>query len=287
MPCVQRAQQLRSRLSEWRAAGERIALVPTMGNLHEGHLTLVRRALQETGRTIVTLFVNPLQFGAGEDFEEYPRTPERDLQALKDLGVDLTFMPEAKELLSGDPKRHTRVTVPDLDDVLCGGFRPGHFTGVATIITKLFNLVQPDLAVFGEKDYQQLLVIRRLTADLGFDVDIVAVPTVREPDGLAMSSRNRYLDKEERTHAARFPQVLHELAGRIRAGERDYARLEREAIWELAEAGFVTEYVSVRDALTLAAPGAERQIVLGAVRLGRTRLIDNVPVNSDPTHPRD
>lgn len=272
---------LKSAVAEWHRQNKRTALVPTMGNLHAGHMALVKRAQQLADHVIVSVFVNPMQFVKGEDFQTYPRTPQRDVLMLSEAGVDLAFIPKATDLYEGDPDQTTRVQVPALDGILCGEFRPGHFTGVATIVTKLFNLAQPDLAVFGDKDYQQLLLIRRLVADLCFPVDIVAVPTVREADGLALSSRNNYLTRAERRRAPILYKTLKELAEKLKKGGPDITALEAEAIATLKRSGFRPEYVAVRRADNLLVPTArnDRLVVLAAAWLGRPRLIDHVEVD--------
>ncbi|HHQ42569.1 MAG TPA: pantoate--beta-alanine ligase [Chromatiales bacterium] len=270
---------LEAALAPWRAAGDRIVLVPTMGNLHEGHLSLVDRARRLGDRVVVTLFVNPMQFGPGEDFERYPRTFEEDRRLLEARGADLLFAPETAELYPRGHGRTTAVEVPELSSILCGAFRPGHFRGVATVVAKLYNLVRPQVAVFGEKDYQQLVILRRMTEDLNFPVEVVGAPTVREPDGLAMSSRNRYLTAEERARAPLLYRTLRRVVERVREGARDLAAVEAEAMAALAAAGFRPEYVSVRRAGDLAppAPGDRSLVVLAAAHLGSARLIDNIP----------
>ena len=273
--------ELRQRIQRWRNIHQRVALVPTMGNLHAGHLALVKHARGLAERVVVSIFVNPLQFGPKEDFGGYPRTPEADRLQLAVNGVDLLFMPEVDEVYPGGVVDVTRVEVPSLAGTLDGTSRPGHFTGVATVVTKLFNMVQPDVAVFGEKDYQQLLVIRRMTADLCLPVEIVGHPTVREPDGLAMSSRNQYLTKSERTQAPLLNYVLRETILALRGGERDFAALQQQAMQRLNEEGFRSDYVEIRQADSLAVPGGDdtRFVVLGAAWLGKARLIDNVSLD--------
>lgn len=275
--------EVRHRVNAWRRAGEAIALVPTMGNLHAGHLKLVRRAAVEQMRVVVSVFVNPTQFGPNEDFDAYPRTLEQDGAKLEAIGVDIMFAPPEEEIYPTGREVGAYVEVPKLSEILCGASRPGHFRGVATVVTKLFNIVQPDLAVFGEKDYQQLIVIRRLVRDLCMQVAVVGVPTEREADGLAMSSRNGYLSTEERRRAPLLYKTLREMVDRIRAGRADFANLEREGLEHLADAGFDPEYVVVRRADDLAEPqGGETQlVVLAAARLGVTRLIDNLQVEGD------
>ncbi|MBK8162657.1 MAG: pantoate--beta-alanine ligase [Gammaproteobacteria bacterium] len=264
----------------WRRAGERIAFVPTMGNLHAGHLELVRAARQIAVRVVVSIFVNPLQFNDGDDLAAYPRTPEEDRSLLRTAGVDALFMPDAAAVYPRGMEAATRIEVPGLSSILCGEFRPGHFSGVATVVAALFNLVRPDAAVFGEKDYQQLLVIRRLVEDLHFPLEIVGVATVREADGLAYSSRNRYLSPPERRQAPELYRVLCGVRDGILEGGRDYPVLAESARRRLESAGFQPEYLGVRRAGDLAPAGpADRALrVLAAVRLGKARLIDNIAV---------
>jgi pantoate--beta-alanine ligase len=276
---VTTVDMLRARIQFWRRGNQRIAFVPTMGNLHAGHLRLVTRARELAERVVVSVFVNPLQFGPKEDLASYPRTLEADRKALENLGVDLVFVPEVEEMYPRGLAPATRVQVPELGERLCGASRPGHFTGVTTVVAKLFNMVQPDTALFGRKDYQQLAILRRMVADLDWPIDIEAVDTVREPDGLAMSSRNQYLDTAERRLAPQLFQTLQQLAARIRNGERDFATLGTSAMEGLRSAGFEPEYVEVVDADSLEAPQEGRPlVVLAAARLGRTRLIDNLLV---------
>jgi pantoate--beta-alanine ligase len=273
---------LRALIADWRRAGLRIALVPTMGNLHRGHLVLVGEALARADRVVTSVFVNPLQFGPAEDFDSYPRTLEQDAALLGEAGNHALFAPSEREVYPNGRDGCTRVDVPVLSDQLCGASRPGHFSGMATVVAKLFNMVQPDLALFGEKDFQQLLVIRRMTADLNLPVEIVGVPTVREADGLAMSSRNGYLTPEERAVAPRLYATLRQAAGALRDGVAA-AEVEREALRSLAAAGFRPDYVSVRRRDDLAPPvqGAAggALVVLAAARLGAARLIDNLAVD--------
>lgn len=278
MKTVTAISEVRAQVAAWRNAGERIGFVPTMGNLHDGHLALVERAKALVPRVVASIFVNPLQFGEGEDLDSYPRTLEEDAAKLSAAGVDLLFSPEIGEMYPAGRGFATQVEVPGLSDILCGTYRPGHFRGVATVVAKLFNIVQPDAAVFGEKDYQQLVVIRRMVADLCVPVEVVGVPTVRESDGLAMSSRNSYLDAGERRIAAELHRTLRWVAERLAAGEEDYRALEAQGMERLAHASFRPQYVSVRAADGLGAPsGGERRLVaLAAAYLGKTRLIDNV-----------
>jgi pantoate--beta-alanine ligase len=269
---------LRSTIAAWRQAGERIAFVPTMGNLHAGHLDLIKEARQRAQRCVVSIFVNPLQFGAGEDFAAYPRTLEDDRHKLAVAGVDLLFAPTVRTVYPTGADQQTRVEVPEISDILCGASRPGHFRGVATIVCKLFNMVQADLAVFGEKDFQQLMVIRRMVADLAIPIEIVGKATVREADGLAMSSRNGYLTPEERRIAPQLNLTLQTTVALLKRGERDYTGLETAAKEALQTAGFRPDYYAIRSALDLGPPGDGQAplVVLAAAYLGTTRLIDNL-----------
>ncbi len=279
MKTVVELNELRSELAELRKSGA-VAFVPTMGNLHRGHLSLVREAGKLAEHVVASIFVNPLQFGAGEDLDNYPRTFARDCQMLAGEGAELLFAPTVQTIYPRPPDQHTRVEVPNLSGLLCGRSRPTHFVGVATVVCKLFNMVQPDIAVFGMKDYQQLMVIRRMTEDLNFPVQIVGAPTVREDDGLAMSSRNGYLTAAERTVAPGLYRTLCEVADRLKRGQRDFARLERDAAAALHEAGLGTDYVSIRRSEDLGEPDPRqaRFVVLAAAYLGKARLIDNIEV---------
>jgi pantoate--beta-alanine ligase len=269
---------LRRQVRRWRMDGERIALVPTMGKLHQGHLTLVREARKRADRVIVTIFVNPLQFGEGEDFESYPRTLQQDAAALSGEGADLLFAPAVTEVYSRPRELQTRVEVPGISDILCGAFRTGHFVGVATVVCKLFNMVQADLALFGAKDYQQLLVIRHMADDLCIPVEIIGVPTVREKDGLAMSSRNGYLTAQERKQAPELHRVMQNTAAAIESGSHEYAKLENDAKQVLEKAGFRPDYYVIRKAEDLSRPeqGEQNLVILAAAYLGKARLIDNL-----------
>jgi pantoate--beta-alanine ligase len=284
MQTAQQITKLRSAVVEWRKDAESIALVPTMGNLHAGHIALVNRARQIADHTIVSIFVNPMQFAKGEDFDTYPRTPDADLLKLSEAGVDLVFIPHAAELYADGMELATRVEVPALDNILCGAFRPGHFTGVATIVAKLFNLTQPDIAIFGDKDFQQLQLIRRMVEDLCMPVDIVAVPTVRERDGLALSSRNSYLSAAERKKAPVLFKTLKKAADEIRRGNRKFPALELQSTEALAGEGFRPEYFSIRRADDLSLPAGGNAnvnadlVILAAAWLGRTRLIDHIEI---------
>jgi pantoate--beta-alanine ligase len=269
-------ESLREHIAAWRTRGARIGFVPTMGNLHAGHLRLIEVAREHCDRVVASIFVNPLQFGPSEDFTRYPRTQAADCAALEAVNTDLVFMPDVATMYPQPLELLTRVHVPLLGEILDGAHRPGHFEGVSTVVARLFNLVQPDVAVFGEKDWQQLAIIRRVVVDLGWPIDIIGVPTVREPDGLALSSRNGYLSADERAQAPGLARVLDVLAERLRLGERDYAALERMAVEKLAAAGFRVDYVSIRRLdLQPPAPSDAQLIILAAGWLGTTRLIDN------------
>lgn len=280
MRTVHSIAELRTQVAAWRRAGERVALVPTMGNLHRGHLHLVERARERAPRTVASIFVNPAQFGPNEDYAGYPRTLDDDARQLAAAGLDLLFAPSVAEMYPRPLEQMTQVTVPELSGILCGASRPIHFRGVATVVSKLFNMAQPDVALFGEKDWQQLVIIRRLAADLDFPIEIVGVPTVREADGLALSSRNGYLTTEERAIAPALYATLVASAERLRAGEPDYARLATEAKARLAAAGFRPDYVEIRRAHDLQIPtAADTDLrILAAAWLGRARLIDNLAV---------
>ncbi|ROR32875.1 pantoate--beta-alanine ligase [Inmirania thermothiophila] len=277
---VHTRQAVAAQVAAWRAEGLEVGFVPTMGNLHEGHLRLVDRALEMAPRVVVSVFVNPMQFGPGEDYERYPRTLEADLALLEARGAHLLFAPEVAEIYPRPMEETTRVEVPGLSDILCGAFRPGHFVGVATVVAKLLHIVRPDVAVFGRKDYQQLVIIRRMVEDLCIPVRIEGVDTVREPDGLAMSSRNAYLTADERVRAPELHGALAEAAARLRAGEDDFAAVEAAGRARLEAAGMRPDYFAVRRAADLAepAPGERALVVLAAARLGSARLIDNVVV---------
>ncbi|MBI3771087.1 MAG: pantoate--beta-alanine ligase [Gammaproteobacteria bacterium] len=270
---------IRSQVATWKGNGQKIAFVPTMGNLHAGHLALVTAAKQRADRVVVSIFVNPLQFGPNEDFAKYPRTLEADTNALRGVGADLLFLPEVGEIYPQGQQAATKVEVSEVSEGLCGAFRPGHFAGVATVVTKLFNIVQPDLALFGKKDYQQLQVIRRMVADLCFPIEIIGLDTVREPNGLAMSSRNGYLSSAEREQAVVLYRSLKQAVDRLRAGDQDYARIEATGMAELQAHGFRPDYFSIRRADNLATVEVGKPlVVLVAAWLGGTRLIDNVEV---------
>lgn len=282
-PVEGNAAGLRGRLDAWRREGARIAFVPTMGNLHEGHLDLARAAGERADRVVASIFVNPLQFGPGEDFAAYPRTLADDLDRLAGTPCDVVFAPTEADMYPHGREGTTRVEVPGLSEILCGASRPGHFSGVATVVAKLFHLVQPDLAVFGQKDYQQLAIIRRMVAELDFPLEIQGVPTRREADGLAMSSRNRYLSAAERQVAPALHAALQAAADRLRQGERDYVALQHAGMDNMRSAGMAPEYFEVRRQGDLAPPARSDRnlVVLAASKLGRARLIDNVLVDLD------
>ncbi len=264
---------------DWRRQAGRVAFVPTMGNLHDGHLALVREARQRGDAVIVSIFVNRLQFGQGEDFDSYPRTFEADRAKLQAAGVDALFLPDERELYPRI-RQDFNVEPPHLQNELCGAFRPGHFRGVATVVTKLFNIVQPDVACFGKKDFQQLAIIRAMVDDLNMPIDIVPVDTGRADDGLALSSRNGYLSADERAEAPRLYRNLRQMHDALAAGSNQYADLETAARADLETHGWQVDYIEVRAARTLdiAHAGEHQLVVLAAARLGKTRLIDNIEV---------
>lgn len=288
MQLVTRSGELRTRLAAFRREGRRIGFVPTMGNLHAGHHSLLDLAREHADVVVVSVFVNPAQFGPGEDFARYPRTPEADARGLASHGCDLLFLPAIEEVYPYGMAHSVRVNVPGLDVVLEGAVRPGHFDGVATVVAKLFNLVQPDIAVFGQKDYQQLLVIRHMAHDLGFPVGIVAAPIVRESNGLAMSSRNQYLSVEQRERAGAIHATLQWMRDKVYGGSETFAAIETAARTRLLRAGFVVDYVVIRCAENLAEPLPERRdnlVALVAARLDSTRLIDNILLHGRPLEP--
>lgn len=281
MKTVNTIAALRQTVSTWRSNSERIAFVPTMGNLHDGHLALIDEAKKMADRTVASIFVNPLQFGEGEDFETYPRTLADDSRKLISREVDLLFAPAVEVVYPHAQQQQTRVEVPEVSHILDGEFRPGFFVGVTTVVCKLFNMVQPDIAIFGEKDFQQLLIIRRMVKDLQIPVEIAASPTVREQDGLAMSSRNNYLDAQQRITAPLIYRTLQQAAKEISQGKDDFAQIEKVARDTLEAAGFVVDYFTVCNAETLnpANAGESNLVILAAARLGVTRLIDNTIIS--------
>ncbi|HCN8571412.1 TPA: pantoate--beta-alanine ligase [Escherichia coli] len=268
---------LRQQIRRLRMEGKRVALVPTMGNLHDGHMKLVDEAKARADVVVVSIFVNPMQFDRSEDLARYPRTLQEDCEKLNKRKVDLVFAPSVKEIYPNGTETHTYVDVPGLSTMLEGASRPGHFRGVSTIVSKLFNLVQPDIACFGEKDFQQLALIRKMVADMGFDIEIVGVPIMRAKDGLALSSRNGYLTAEQRKIAPGLYKVLSSIADKLQAGERDLDEIITIAGQELNEKGFRADDIQIRDADTLleVSENSKRAVILVAAWLGDARLIDN------------
>ncbi len=261
------------------AAAPRVAFVPTMGNLHDGHIALMRQAREHADVVVASIFVNRLQFGPNEDFDKYPRTFENDCARLREAGVDHLFAPDEKEMYP-TPQRYHVEPDPAHTDILDGAARPGHFRGMATVVLKLLNIVRPQAALFGKKDYQQLMIIRNMVGEFALPIDIVAGETRRADDGLALSSRNGYLSAAERAEAPRLNRQLRRIGERVAAGERDFLRLETEAVAELAAHGWHPDYISIRRRSDLHPPhaGDESLVVLGAARLGATRLIDNLEI---------
>ncbi len=276
---IKQVTVLRSHTKRWRLAGESIALVATMGNLHAGHLQLVSAAKALADRMVVSIFVNPTQFGEGEDLSSYPRTLEADIEKLQSLSVDMVFMPDTAEMYPDTGM--TEVCVSHVSESHCGAARPGHFNGVATVVNKLFNIVQPDMAFFGEKDFQQLAVIRAMVVDLNIPIDIISVPTFREVNGLAMSSRNGYLTEGQRNQAAQLYQILGRAKQAVLAKHFSYAEIEQQTLQSLIEQGFKPDYFSIcrRHDLKTATSEDSELIILLAARLGATRLIDNIQIN--------
>jgi pantoate--beta-alanine ligase len=279
---VHTVDAVRTAVVEWRRAGETIAFAPTMGNLHAGHLSLAALSAAAASRVVMSIFVNPTQFGPNEDFAAYPRTLATDEQLINAAGtVDLVFVPDAAAIYPFGPEHAVRVLLPPLSRELCGAARPGHFDGVATVVCRLLNIVQPHVLFLGQKDYQQFALMHRMIADLQMPVELRMAPTLREEDGLAMSSRNRYLDATERQQAPALHRALTRVRDQLRGGARDFARLSAEAQMDLESAGFRPEYVEIRrqgDLVLADSAANEPRIVLGAARLGRARLIDNLLV---------
>ncbi|MAO41731.1 MAG: pantoate--beta-alanine ligase [Pseudohongiella sp.] len=279
-------RDLRDTLKPFRQQGKTIAVVPTMGNLHAGHIKLVTTARAIADIVVATIFVNPMQFGQSEDLDKYPRTPDADIEKLTAAGCDYLFTPPVSEIYPRGLNNHTLVHTPDIVERHCGASRPGHFDGVATVVSKLFNIVQPDHAVFGLKDYQQFQVIRKMVEDLCFDITLTGVSTEREQSGLALSSRNSYLSEAEKTQALALGQVLRQTAGEIHSGQRDYRALESDALQALLESGLKPDYFAIctQDDLQPAAPGAVADrplVILAAAFAGSTRLIDNIEVDTN------
>jgi pantoate--beta-alanine ligase len=273
--------ELRQYVQHWKDHKQSIAFVPTMGNLHAGHLSLITKGQSLCDRSICSIFVNPMQFGPNEDFNHYPRTLDTDIELLESVGCDLVYMPTASELYPQGLENISQVIVTDLTDTFEGAHRPGHFTGVATIVAKLLNIVKPDISVFGKKDFQQYCVIRKMTQDLNLDVEIIGQETTREASGLATSSRNQYLSDDQKKQAALIYQTLQDSAAGISAGETDFEKLEKQAIERLNQAGFDTDYFSICNADTLKSATTEdkKLVILVTARLGDTRLLDNIEVD--------
>ena len=273
-------QEIVEQVADWRHHDDHIALVPTMGNLHAGHLALVELAREHAERVVVSVFVNPTQFGEGEDFEAYPRTLERDKRHLKKTSADMIFAPSIETVYPFGLEMATKVSVPGLTQNFCGAARPGHFDGVTTVVARLFAMVQPDVAVFGQKDYQQQLVLRHMVKDMSLPISIITGNTVRDDDGLALSSRNTYLSDEERTRAPLLFETIQSVSNELQNGRRNFEELEASAIARLSESGFNVDYLSIRRAQNLEVPDRDCDdlVVLVAARLGVTRLIDNVVV---------
>lgn len=280
MLVVHSKQELAEHTTEWRHNDEHIALVPTMGSLHAGHLALVELAREHAERVVVSIFVNPTQFGAGEDFERYPRSLERDARRLKTSAADMIFAPDVDTVYPFGIENATTVSVPGLTENFCGASRPGHFDGVTSVVARLFALVSPDVAIFGQKDYQQQLVIRRMVDDLSLPVSVITSETIREDDGLAMSSRNSYLTEEQRAVAPQLYEQLSFIGHELQNGRRNFEELESNARMQLQKAGFDLEYLAIRRALNLEIPDRDCDdlVVLAAAGLGEARLIDNVVV---------
>ncbi|MGV8917757.1 MAG: pantoate--beta-alanine ligase [Pseudomonas sp.] len=283
MNTVKTVRELRAAVARARSEGKRIALVPTMGNLHTGHAALVIKAAQRADFVVATIFVNPLQFGPTEDLATYPRALPADQEMLLQSGCHLLFAPTVEEMYPHGMDDQTRVSVPDLSKGLCGASRPGHFEGVATVVSKLFNMVQPDLAIFGQKDFQQLAVIRALVRDLNMPIQILGEPTVRAADGLALSSRNIYLSEQQRAAAPALYAAITTIAEAIKQGERDFSQLLATGMDHIKAAGFVPDYLEIRDATTLrpATPDDQDIAILAAAFMGTTRLIDNLHLTKE------
>lgn len=280
MQTQKKIKDLRQTLRVARSQGKSIALVPTMGNLHEGHLQLIRQARDRYDFIVCSIFVNPLQFGENEDLDAYPRTLEADCESLRAENCDCVFLPSVEEIYGNALEQQTSVNVPGLTENFCGSSRPGHFDGVATVVTKLFNIVQPDAAFFGLKDYQQFLVIKKMTKDLALEIAIHGIETHREESGLAMSSRNNYLSEQQRKQAAGLYHCLQDCAEKIQQGETNFQQLEEAARRKLQQASLEPDYFQICDADTLLppSPGTEHFAILGAVFIGKSRLIDNIRV---------
>ncbi len=278
MKIIQEVIKLNQLVTEWKNNNNTIALVPTMGSLHFGHISLIKEAKKLASKTVISIFVNPIQFGQGEDYESYPSTIDLDKKKLEEEGVDVLFIPDLKQLYPMGTETDTRITVPYISEILCGQQRPGHFSGVATVVTKLLVTSKPDFALFGKKDYQQYLVIKRMVSDLLIPTLIVGMPTQRENDGLALSSRNRYLSETERKIAPKIYLSLQKASEIIHAGTTDFDNAKQELIAELERFGMKVEYFELRSAADLALPKEDEKsfVILVAVWLGKARLIDNI-----------
>ncbi len=278
MKTVHTIRELREEIHRQRMDGKVVGFVPTMGNLHEGHITLIKEGLKQTDFMVSSVFVNPTQFGEGEDFADYPRTLPQDQEKLEAAGCHLLFAPPVDEMYPGDQDTWAKVVVTEVTSGHCGASRPGHFDGVSTVVTKLFNIVKPDIALFGKKDFQQLAVIRRMTTALCFDIEIVGVETVREDNGLAMSSRNGFLTEDEKQRAAALYQSLRKAREDILQGNTDYNSVREQALQTLQQAGFAPDYFNIcrSDNLELAGPDDQELVILAAARMGKARLIDNI-----------
>ncbi|MBT8142301.1 MAG: pantoate--beta-alanine ligase [Gammaproteobacteria bacterium] len=280
MKTVNTIKAVREQVRKWKSQGLRVAFVPTMGNLHAGHMTLLAKANEIADKVVASIFVNPLQFGPFEDYDQYPRTPDADVKKLTANGCELLFLPSVEEMYPLGKELATTIDVPGISDILCGKDRPGHFVGMATVVSKLLNAVQPDVAIFGQKDYQQLMIIRRMVLDLCMPVEIVGAPTNRESGGLAMSSRNQYLSKEELKIAPLLYATLTAVGDKLKLGERDFSALEKAARKTLTDTGFKPSYFEIRKALDLQKPNPDTKsfVVITAAHLGKARLIDNLVV---------
>ena len=273
--------ELRQYVQHWKDHKQSIAFIPTMGNLHQGHMSLIEKGQSLCDRSICSIFVNPMQFGPNEDFNHYPRTLDQDIALLESVGCDLVYMPTASELYPQGLENISQIIVTDLTETYEGAHRPGHFTGVATIVAKLFNIVKPDVSVFGKKDYQQYCVIKKMTQDLNLDVDIIGQETSREPSGLATSSRNQYLSEEQKSQAGLIYATLQDASDKILKGGKNFALVEKQAIDRLNQAGFDTDYFNVCNADTLQPATTEdrKLVILVTTRLGDTRLLDNIEID--------
>jgi len=280
MQTIHHTSELRQVIQAYKQSGKSVAFVPTMGNLHEGHLSLIDAAKAQADIVVASIFVNPMQFGENEDLDAYPRTLEADSEGLKSRGCQILFAPSAKDVYPNGTQAETRVDVPSLVNHHCGASRPGHFIGVATVVTKLFNMVQADVAVFGEKDFQQLAVIRKMALDLCMPIRIIGVPISREPSGLARSSRNGYLTPEEKNAAAKIYQTLLKCKKALEGGKRDFESLSKKSMAELEAEGFKKDYFNIANPITLETASADEHecVILVAAWLGNTRLIDNINV---------